>query len=110
MDNSKPSFVKNLPLYLYLVASIAMYISYIVIAKNKNILPSYTILIITVIIILCFASNIQYMATSNHSTLNAIAWLIVLGYIGLNSYGLYKLNLDGYIIKSEEEKQEEETN
>jgi hypothetical protein len=107
MDNSKSSFVKNLPLYLYLVASIAMFISYVVIANNKNILPSYTILIITVIIILCFASNIQYMATSSHPSINILAWILVVGYIGVNSYGLYRLNSD-QIIQEEKQQEEEE--
>ena len=96
---------KNIPVYLYLASSIAIFISYIVIAKKKNILPSYTILIITAIIILCIASNVQFLATSTHPTLNIVSWILVFGYIGVNSYGLYKLNLETPETKQEESKQ-----
>ena len=93
---------KNVPLYLYLVASIVFFVTYIIIAKSKNILPSYLILSISLIIIICFASNIQYMATSEHPAVNFLAWLLVIGFIILNSYGMYKLNLE---TKPEESKQ-----
>jgi hypothetical protein len=83
---------KNIPLYLYLVSALSFFITFIIISINKKTLPSYLILSVSVVILLCFASNIQFMATSSHPSIVFLSWILVIGFIILNSYGLYKLN------------------